>query len=70
MAFAEIKEFHNILPTDIPVVAFGIGIDYPDIHQIFYYGLPSSMCKRQEEQVEMAYSHMLWMTWEICQKGD
>ena len=41
MAFAEIGELY-IIPTDIPVVVFRMGVDHPDITKCFIMVLPSS----------------------------
>ena len=66
MAFAEIGELHSILPTDISVVAFGMGVDCPDIHQVFHLWTSihqKKVCIRERRAGSMAYSRMHWKTW-------
>ena len=39
----------------VAIIAFGMGIDCPDIRQIIHWGVPEDVviCSRREEQVRM-----------------
>jgi len=59
------RSLSGILRNVVATVAFGMGLDCPNVRQIIHWGPSSGIeqyCKRQDEQKEMVYLHVQYCT--------